>query len=216
MQTPTVRRFGLACRARTVAAAATRFLPLLLVVPVLVGCAGFHGFRATNCSGGKCVTTSVGPVSGGGDSSRTSTPASAQPEATRSSEPAATPTATPSSAPAATPTATPSSAPAATPSTSAPTQTGTVASVQNCLSQFPSQPKDTLVSFTTSNSARQDMAACLQIPPQTMALFLKMLLRYAYQAYIHGWFNTQQGVRQFTSSTAGDTLPAAVDKCQAA
>jgi hypothetical protein len=60
------------------------------------------------------------------------------------------------------------------------------------------------------------MATCLQIPPQTMALFLKLLFKYAYEAYIGGWFSTPQGVQQFTTATTGNTLPAAVDRCRRA
>lgn len=86
--------------------------------------------------------------------------------------------------------------------------------VWNCMNEFPTSTKDTLVSFSTSSDARQNMATCLQIPPQTMALFLQLLFKYAYNAYIHGQFNSTQGQTQFMSDTSGQTLPSAVQQCR--
>lgn len=102
--------------------------------------------------------------------------------------------------------------------TTSPTPTSTfqgsaVLAVQSCIGKFPTDPRDTLVSFSTDAGARQNMGVCLQIPPQTMALFLRLLFKYAYEAYIHGDFNSTQGQQQFTSSEQGDTLPAAVVRC---
>jgi hypothetical protein len=128
---------------------------------------------------------------------------SVEPGAGHASGPAAT---QPSPTPAVS-TSTPATSPTPTFESSA------VQAVQDCMSQFSTQARDTLVSFSTSADARQNMAICLQIPPQTTALFLKLLFRYAYQAYIHGDFDTPQGQSQFTSSEQGDTLPAAVVRC---
>ena len=113
-------------------------------------------------------------------------------------------------------TATPS--PSAVVATSSPTPQSTfdanaVQAVIGCMNQFPTQAKDTLVSFSTSADARNSMAVCLQMPPQTVALFLKLLFRYAYAAYVRGDFNTTQGQEDFVNTTQGDTLPAVVIKC---
>lgn len=110
----------------------------------------------------------------------------------------------------------------ATPTTQTPAPTATpqstfdanaVSAVQNCISQFGTSTKDTLVSFSTSSDARSNMAVCLQMPPQTVALFLKLLFKYAYAAYVAGDFNTAQGQQGFLDTTQGSTLPAAVIGC---
>lgn len=88
-----------------------------------------------------------------------------------------------------------------------------VSAVENCMQQYPSSAHDTLVSFSTSADARSNMAVCLQMPPQTVALFLHLLFKYAYEAYIHGDFDSQQGQQGFIDTTQGDTLPAAVIRC---
>ncbi len=195
---------------RTAKLAAIAGVPLLGAA-VLAGCGNLGNFKVS--SGGQTATcgvsstqahcsangrsVTVAPGGGGGAATATSEPAREKSTAPVPGTPV--PTASPVTASSAPPAATQDS----------------VAAVQGCMGQFPGhQRRDTLVSFTTSSSARQDMATCLQIPPQTMALFLKLLFRYAYDAYIRGDFNSPQGQQQFTTSTEGDTLPHAVDRCR--
>lgn len=149
---------------------------------------------ANNGQGGNCSvnghTVSIEPGAGHSSTQRTPVPVSSP--------------VTPSPSPVTT---------SATPSPSNSFDSSSVQAVQNCMNQFPTQTRDTLVSFSTDAGARQNMGVCLQIPPQTMALFLRLLFKYAYEAYIHGDFNSTQGQQQFTSSEQGDTLPAAVVRC---
>lgn len=113
-------------------------------------------------------------------------------------------------------TASPTASPVVATSTPTPQSTFDANAVQaseNCVNQFPTQPRDTLVSFSTSADARSNMAICLQMPPQTVALFLHLLFKYAYAAYVAGDFNTTQGQQGFIDTVQGNTIPAAVIKC---
>lgn len=114
------------------------------------------------------------------------------------------------------------STPSATPTTDSPSPVATpqstfdanaVQASENCLETFGTSDHDTLVSFSTSADARANMADCLQMPPQTVAQFLKLLFRYAYAAYVRGDFNSTQGQQGFIDTVQGDTLPAAVIQC---
>jgi hypothetical protein len=155
---------------------------------------------ANNGQGGACSvnghTVSVEPGAGSAPAThRTPVPTGGSPVTT------ATPTPT---------------VPTASPVVATPQSTfdaNAISAVQQCMSQFPTDPKDTLVSFSTSADARSNMAVCLQMPPQTVALFLHLLFKYAYAAYVHGDFDSQAGQDNFTSTMQGDTLPRAVIKC---
>lgn len=112
-------------------------------------------------------------------------------------------------APPVTVTATPASQPT-------PTQTAQQDSVQqqvwNCWEEQPStSDHDTLVSITQSNGTGNSLATCLQIPPQTMALFLKLVLQYAEYALTHG----SDAQHNFVTADAndGNNLPHAVQQC---
>lgn len=173
----------------------------LLSVPLLAGCG--QTFRIATPHG--TATCKVAQSGNGGSCAMNGQTASVVPGSGHRHHHTATPTPT-----APTVTASPVTA---TPTPQSTFDANAVRAVEDCVNKFPTSVQDTLVSFSTSASARSDMAVCLQMPPQTVALFLHLLFKYAYAAYVRGDFDTEQGQLGFTDTTQGDTIPAAVIRC---
>lgn len=98
------------------------------------------------------------------------------------------------------PVATTPAAPASSEVTAAPSDTSTAtttAAIGPCnVSLSPGDMQE----LATSQTAREDLAACMQIPPANQAAFTEWLAQYALQALNSGDFQTQEGCRRWADS----------------